>query len=122
MPELNNKVVLALVRDLIFRSKIDAAALGVGVEPVYASSLDAARRQCEANHPKLILVDLSDSTFLCRPVLDMARAASPGARLAGFASHVDLKTLKAARDMGFDAVMSRSEFTVRIPDLLRSLA
>jgi len=37
----------------------------------------------------------------------------------GFASHVDLKSLKAARAAGYDLTLSRSEFTAQLPDLLK---
>ena len=40
--------------------------------------------------------------------------------MIGFASHVDLKSLKAARDAGYELTLSRSEFTAQLPDLLRS--
>ena len=49
-----------------------------------------------------------------------SRAAAPAARVIGFASHVDLKPLKAAREAGYELALSRSEFTARLPDLLRS--
>ena len=45
--------------------------------------------------------------------------AAPAARVIGFASHVDLKPLKAAREAGFDLTLSRSEFTARLPELLK---
>jgi hypothetical protein len=48
------------------------------------------------------------------------RLAVPAARLIGFASHVDLKALGAAREAGFEMTLSRSEFTQRLPDLLKS--
>ena len=41
------------------------------------------------------------------------------ARLIGFASHVDLKALTAARNAGFDLTLSRSEFTARLAELLK---
>jgi DNA-binding NarL/FixJ family response regulator len=110
---------LGLVRDLFFRSKIDAVASAVGADVAYASDLDAAARRCAELKPAVVFADLSDATF---PALDTAqriRGAAPDARLVGFASHIDLKPLKAARDAGFELTLSRSEFTARLGDLLQ---
>ena len=110
---------LALVRDLFFRAKIDAVASAVGAEVEYASSLDVIAARCAATHPSIIFTDLSDATFPNLETLKQIRAAAPAARAIGFASHVDLKSLKAARDAGYDLTLSRSEFTAQLPDLLK---
>jgi DNA-binding NarL/FixJ family response regulator len=111
--------VLGLVRDLMFRSKIDAAAQALGVEVSYVSSLEVLPQRCKELRPSLVMVDLSDKIFA--PGLTMAalRASAPDARVIGFASHVDLKALAGARDAGFSRVLSRQEFAAQIPALLR---
>ena len=111
---------LALVRDLFFRAKIDAVASVVGAEVEYASSLDSIAPRCAATHPSIIFTDLSDATFPSLETLKQIRAAAPTARAIGFASHVDLKSLKSAREAGYDLTLSRSEFTAQLPDLLKS--
>ena len=110
---------LGLVRDLFFRAKIDAVAAVVGAEVVYASSLDAIAARCAAIHPSVIFTDLSDATFPAAETLKQIRAAAPNARAIGFASHIDLKPLKAARDAGYELTLSRSEFTAQLPVLLK---
>jgi DNA-binding NarL/FixJ family response regulator len=110
---------LALVRDLFFRAKIDAVASVVGAEVEYASSLDAVATRCASIHPSIIFTDLSDATFPALETLNQIRAAAPAARAIGFASHVDLKSLKSARAAGYDLTLSRSEFTAQLPDLLK---
>lgn len=112
---------LGLVRDLFFRAKIDAVASVVGAEVEYASSLDTVAARISAGHPSIIFTDLSDATFPALETLKRIRASAPTARAIGFASHVDLKSLKAARDAGYDLTLSRSEFTARLPDLLKGL-
>jgi DNA-binding NarL/FixJ family response regulator len=119
---MSRTIALALVGDLFFRAKIDAVASAVGAEVEYASSLDAAVARCGDIHPSIIFVDLSDPAFPARDTLQAIGAAAPGARTVGFASHVDLKTLKAARDAGFTLTLSRSEFTTRLPELLKESA
>jgi len=111
---------LGLIRDLFFRSKIDAVAAAVGAEVEYASLLDAVAARCAQLHPSIIFTDLSDAEFPALDTLKQIRAAAPGARVIGFASHVDLKPLKAAREAGYELTLSRSEFTSRLPELLRS--
>ena len=110
---------LGLIRDLFFRAKIDAVAAVVGAEVEYASSLDVIAARCAATHPSIIFTDLSDATFPALETLKQIRAAAPGARVIGFASHVDLKSLKAARDAGYDLTLSRSEFTAQLPLLFK---
>ena len=110
---------LALVRDLFFRAKIDAVANALGAEVEYASSLDAVAARISATHPSIVFTDLSDATFPAAETLKQIRAAAPAARIIGFASHVDLKSLKAARAAGYDLTLSRSEFTAQLPLLLK---
>ena len=116
---MSRRVTLALVRDLFFRSKLDAVAATAGAEIAYASTLDAGALRCAELKPDVVFTDLSDDAFPALETLKQIRAAAPGARVIGFASHVDLKSLKAARDAGYELTLSRSEFTSRLADLLR---
>jgi DNA-binding NarL/FixJ family response regulator len=113
---------LALVSDLFFRSKLDAAAAALGANIAYASNLEAAARRAAELSPALVFVDLSEPSFPAAETASSLRAAGCAARLVGFASHVDLKALRAARDAGFEMVLSRSEFTARLPELFHSPA
>jgi len=116
---MSRQIALGLIGDLFFRSKIDAVAAAVGAEVGYASTLDAVASRCAAMKPAIVFTDLSDPAFPALETLKQIRAAAPGARVIGFASHVDLKPLRAARDAGYELTLSRSEFTARLPDLLR---
>jgi DNA-binding NarL/FixJ family response regulator len=117
---MSRTIALGLIRDLFFRAKIDAVAAAVGAEVEYASALDAVAARCAQLHPAIIFIDLSDDTFPTLGTLKQIRAVAPNARVIGFASHVDLKPLKAAREAGYELTLSRSEFTAQLPDLLRS--
>jgi len=116
---MSARTVLGLVRDLFFRSKLDAVAQSAGVDLCYASDLEAASRQCLDKHPALVVVDLSDTAFPAAATAERLHAALPDSRIVGFASHVDLKPLRAAREAGFALALSRSEFTARLPELLK---
>jgi DNA-binding NarL/FixJ family response regulator len=110
---------LALIRDLFFRSKLDALANQLGASIVYAANLDAAAERIAESMPTVVMVDLNDASFPADRTIATLSAAAPGVRIIGFASHVDLKALKSARTAGFTETLSRSEFTARLPDLLR---
>jgi DNA-binding NarL/FixJ family response regulator len=116
---MSRLVVLALVRDLFFRSKLDAVAESAGVDLLYASDLEAAAQRCADRRPSLILVDLSDASFPPGETAAKLQTAAPDSRMIGFASHIDLKPLRAAKDAGFESALSRSEFTARLPELLK---
>ena len=111
---------LGLVRDLFFRARIDAVARATGADVSYASTLDSALGQCAEGSFAMIFADLSDASLATLDTVARLRAAAPHARLIGFASHVDLKALRSARDAGFDQTLSREQFTARLPELLSS--
>ena len=116
---MSRTIAFGLIRDLFFRSKIDAVASAVGATVAYASSLDAAASRCAELKPDMVFADLSDATFPALETIEKIRAVAPDARVVGFASHIDLKPLRAAREAGFELTLSRSEFTVQLPDLLK---
>lgn len=111
--------ILGLMHDLFFRSKVDAVSHAVGIEVVYASSLEEASARCAEEAPAIIFVDLADPRFPAVEAAVAMRAAAPAARLIGFASHVDLKARGAAREAGFEMTLSRSDFAQHLPDLLK---
>ena len=76
-------------------------------------------RDTPRRHPSIIFTDLSDAAFPALETLTKIRAVAPDARVIGFASHVDLKSLKAAREAGYSMTLSRSEFTAQLPVLLK---
>jgi DNA-binding NarL/FixJ family response regulator len=112
--------IIALVRDLLLRSRIEAVAEALGAEVIPAATLELARTHTAEHSPAIIFADLSDANFPAEDTARELRAAAPDARLVGFASHVDLKSLAAARAAGFDLTLSRSEFTARLPELLKA--
>ncbi len=104
------RVVLAIVTDLMDRSKVSAAAQGAGV----AVTFIPVSRVDPAAAADLVLVDLS------RPgALDAAALlATAGRVVIAFGSHVDTEVLAAARAVGCHQVLARSVFFARLPALL----
>ena len=111
--------ILGLIKDLMFRSKIDVTAESLGVEVAYVSTLELLPQRCADIKPSLVVVDLSEKAFAPEQTMRALRACAPGARVIGFASHVDLKALASAREAGFERVLSRQEFAAQIPALLQ---
>jgi len=113
-------MILAALDDLMFTSRIRAAASGVGADVRFARTSDEAVALARAEAPKLVLLDLNArradpmvtiAAFKSDPQL----AAIP---LIGFVSHVQTDLIAAARGAGIDEVMARSAFVTRLPDLL----
>jgi len=111
-------MVLAGVADLMFSSRIRAAAAGRPVE--FARSADDLLARARALGPSLILLDLNAAPL--DPLGSIARLkadpALAGIRIVGFVSHVQADVIAAARQAGIDEVMARSAFTARLPELL----
>jgi hypothetical protein len=111
--------VLALVRDLMLRSRIEAAAEAAGVEVAFAATYDRLRALAAEAPITTVFADLSDTSFNPEATARELTTACPQASLIGFASHIDLKPLAAARAAGFARTLSRSEFVSQLPDLLK---
>ncbi len=107
--------ILVSVRDLLFRSRIQAAAerLGVAVRfaPRGAPLSEAARALGEGT----VLADLSEPG-----VLEEIRAVkrSPGVRVVGFLGHLEVDLARAAREAGADEVLSRGQLVQRLDAVL----
>ena len=108
--------VLVAVRDLLFRSKISAAAERLGVPlrlaPRGVPLSDAARDLGGGT----ALVDLAEPR-----VLDEIRRlkAAGGVRVIGFLGHLETDLAAAAREAGVDEVLSRGQLAGRLDDVLR---
>ncbi|HUN60107.1 MAG TPA: hypothetical protein VMU41_18505 [Candidatus Binataceae bacterium] len=112
--------VLALVRDLMLRSRIEAAAEAAGVEVAFATTYERFRSLAAEAPVTLVFADLSDASFDPITTARELATACPQASLVGFASHIDLKPLAAARSAGFSQTLSRSEFVSHLPALLKA--
>lgn len=103
--------VLALVRDLIFASRIKATAQDLGVQLLLVR--DPARLSIQPG--QRLIVDLS---------LPGAIDAAAGwmrvntGDVVGFVAHVDTATIALARAAGIAKVLARSRFVELLPELL----
>ena len=113
-------VILAVVDDLMFTSKIKTTAGRLGVPVAFARSRDAALDQMRKDAPSLVIFDLNSARTdplgtVAAMRRDPALAAIP---TVGFVSHVQTDLIEAARRAGVGEVMARSAFTARLAEIL----
>jgi CheY-like chemotaxis protein len=115
-------VILAVVDDLMFTSKIKNAAGQLGVPLAFARSSGSALEQMRQSAPSLVIFDLNRArTDPLGTVGAMKRdPALASIRTIGFVSHVQTDLIDLARQAGVDDVMARSAFTARLGEILTS--
>lgn len=111
--------VVVAVRDLLFRSKIQAAAerLGVTVHlvPRGAPLAEVVRGQ----GPCTVLADLGEPGILEQ--VQPAKLAA-AVRVVGFLGHLQEDLARAAADRGVDEVLSRGQLAQRLDAILLASA
>lgn len=113
-------MILAVLDDLMFTSKIRTAASQLGVPIAFARTREAALADMRKNPPALVILDLNSPRIdplgtVASMKADPALAAIP---TVGFASHVQTDVIEAARRAGVAEVMARSAFVQRLPEIL----
>ena len=113
-------MILAVLDDLMFSSKIKTTAKQIGVDVTFARSSDGALAEMRKTTPQLVIFDLNNART--RP-LEIVAAMKQDAALAsvptvGYASHVMVDVIEAARQAGIGEVMARSLFTQKLADIL----
>lgn len=112
MPDAPPPPVVALVRDLIFASRIRATARDVGVELQLVR--DPARLLIQPGRRLLVDLNLPGAIEACPAWMRINQGD-----VVGFVSHVDAETIAHARSVGIAKVMARSRFVELLPDLIR---
>ena len=103
--------VLALVRSLLFASKITGTAKTLGIAVTIVR--DPARLAGQSG--RRLLVDLT-----LEGAIDAAVQwhKQTGCDVVGFAGHVDTETLIRARDAGIPKIVSKGQFVQMLPELV----
>ena len=106
--------ILVFCDDLIFTSKITATARARGLESAVVRTQDSLIAKLQVATVGCVVLDLHNATLNWVTLFPALGATRP--KFVGFGSHVDVATLKAARDAGCDLVMPRSQFVNRLED------
>jgi PleD family two-component response regulator len=114
-------MILAVLDDLMFTSKIKTAAGQLGVAVSFARSADAARVAMTSTPPSLVILDLNNARvdplgLVASMKANPALAAIP---TVGFVSHVQTDLIQAARAAGVGEVLARSAFTQQLGEILK---
>jgi PleD family two-component response regulator len=117
----NNDMILAVLDDLMFASKIRTTAAQVGIDVTFARSADAALAEMRNARPALVILDLNNQRINPLSIVrsmkqDPALTSVP---TVGYASHVQTDVINAARQAGVDDVLARSAFATRLSEILR---
>lgn len=113
-------MIIAVLDDLMFTSKIKSAAGQLGVTVAFARSSESALTSMRASAPSLVILDLNNART---DPLGIVRAMQQDDALksiptVGYASHVMTDLIEAARQAGVGEVLPRSAFTQRLADIL----
>jgi ActR/RegA family two-component response regulator len=113
-------MVLVLIDDLLFLSKVRSVAARIGVPIVTARSTEGAVADMKQTPPALVILDLN-----CRRADPLATVAAMNADSAlkdvptvAFAGHTQLDLLTAARQSGVGEVLTRGAFADLLPEIL----
>lgn len=109
---LSPLVVVAVMDDLMFLSRIDAAAASAGAAFRRVSS------PANIGAADLVLVDWSDRLATCAAELAAWRSAHPAARVICFGRHTDLESHHAAKVAGLGPMWARSKLLGELPRLV----
>ena len=111
-----SEIVIAVVDDMFFASKIRAVAEAVGAEISFPRSKEALIQKVREMKPRLVIVDLHNQKI--DPNELAGEIKSDDIRLLGFFSHVQIELQRNAIAAGFDEVIPRSVFARDLPKIL----
>ena len=111
-------MMLAIIDDLIFRSKLETVATQVGTPLTMAT--DAARALRTGGQWSRVFVDLNLSAGDPLAMIRDLRQAYPDMPIIGYCSHVQQGLQQQALAAGCTTVLPRSAFVQQLPELLRT--
>jgi CheY-like chemotaxis protein len=113
-------MILAIVDDLMFVSKIRTAASQGGVAVAFARSSAGALAEMRKSAPSLVILDLNNPRTDPLGTVNAMKADPELASIptVGYVSHVQTDVIEAARAAGVEEVLARSAFSERLPAIL----
>jgi DNA-binding NarL/FixJ family response regulator len=114
--------IIAVVDDLIFRSKIEQAAAAGNAAVDVATNPEQLRTAAARTPDALILIDLNMQGRDALELVRTAREAAPSAPIIGYCSHTQTELHAQAKAAGCDEVLPRSALVQQLPRLVRDTA
>jgi ActR/RegA family two-component response regulator len=113
-------MILAVVDDLMFSSKIKTAANQLGVDLRFSRSVDGALETMRKNATTMVILDLNNTRIDALAIVAAMKKdpALASIQTVGYASHVATEVINAARQAGVGEVLARSAFSAQIGDIL----
>ena len=115
------RIVIAVVDDLFFASKIRGTAEQASVPVTFHRKIEALMEAARRDEPSLIICDLHSQKV---DPIELAKNLKADEHLRqipllGFFSHVQTELQRQAEQAGFDRVIPRSVFTRTLPEILK---
>src|SRR5436190_2099209 len=113
-------MILAVLDDLMFSSKIKTAATQLGIHVTFARSYHAAFDAMRKETPTLVILDLDNDRIDPLGIVSDMKTDPAFTKVStlGFVSHVHTERIEAARAAGTDDVLARSAFAARLAEIL----
>jgi DNA-binding NarL/FixJ family response regulator len=109
--------------DLMFASRVRAAAERVDVTVESALGVDALWEKVVNGSPPLVILDLSAPGLRAEAIVPKLRELKPAPEtIIAFGPHVQEELLRGAEKAGCDVVLSRGQFNAQMDALLKRYA
>jgi len=125
--EARPQIALVLTSNLFFIPRIESAAIRSGMEAIYGDSAAGLLKSTAGRDVALALVDLETDEAVWEEgvsVLNEALKSMSGADhsvpspIIAYGPHGDAETLRKARRLGCDAVLTKRDFSSRLLELM----
>jgi CheY-like chemotaxis protein len=114
-----NKLIVAVLEDLMFTVKISDAAKRNGLNAQFVKTEESTMERAKEK-PLLIIIDLNCSSIDPIALIDcLKRGETARIPLIGFVSHVQGELKQRAHEAGCDMVMARSAFSQNLAQILK---
>jgi CheY-like chemotaxis protein len=118
---MQSQTVLVVIDDLFFLSKVRTTLEHLGLAAQVMTDPDRLLAYVQETLPVLAVVDLTLHSGDAVSLIQAIRAANCASKvpILAFGSHVAVDIQQQALQAGADQVVAKSEFSRRLPDLIR---
>jgi len=113
-------MIVFITSDLMMASNANAHARQQGVKISQVSTAERGLEMVQEHRPQMLLVDLQcpglDIMSLGASLGSLADSIAP--LTIGFAQHVEIEKLQAAKDAGFDQVLTRGQMNSQVGQII----